>query len=91
MCHSPYISRYCSAFRLTLLKLSSVNDLHSREVSVKIVQNFNVLSFAAFHSVNWLRFVVVCVGWFFWFVYLGYLGGRGELGINRLAVLYFML
>lgn len=32
---------------------------------MKIVQNCNVLSFTAFHSVNWLGFVVVCVGVFF--------------------------
>lgn len=45
---------------------------------MKIVQNFNVLSFAAFLSVNWLGFVVVCVGWFFWFVCLCYFGGGGR-------------
>lgn len=56
---------------------------------MKIVQNFNVLSFAAFHSVNWLGFVFVCVGCFLWFVCV--ILGVGELGINRLAVLYFML
>lgn len=53
-CHSAQASRYCFKFMLTLLKLVTLNILHSREGLRKIVQNFNALNFTTFHSVNCL-------------------------------------
>lgn len=38
------------------MKLASINALHSREVSRRIVENFNALNFMAFRSVNCLYF-----------------------------------
>lgn len=61
--------------RLTLLQLATVNALHSREVSRRIVKNFNALMFMAFHSVN-------CLGLGFFFFKC--------LGTDRLAVPYFI-